>query len=109
MAQWTAQQVVDAFPCDEVPRFLMRDRDAIPGEDFRQLVAEKGGSGADPHKVCGLLLRVEILLAEEFFVWPQTGLQTLPRHQPPGPVVGSVGNANRTSSLQRRRIEWIWR
>ena len=28
-AQWTAQQVVEAFPWDEAPRSLLRDRDRI--------------------------------------------------------------------------------
>ncbi|MCO6436670.1 MAG: hypothetical protein J5J06_06235 [Phycisphaerae bacterium] len=30
-AEWTAQQVVEAFPFDEVPRFLIRDRDGVYG------------------------------------------------------------------------------
>jgi hypothetical protein len=34
-ARWTAQQVVEAFPYDEAPRFLIRDRDGIYGNDFR--------------------------------------------------------------------------
>jgi transposase InsO family protein len=37
-AEWTAQQVVEAFPWDEAPRFLMRDRDAIFGDAFRRRV-----------------------------------------------------------------------
>ena len=35
-AEWTAQQVVEAFLYDEAPRFLIRDRDAIYGHDFRE-------------------------------------------------------------------------
>ena len=31
-AQWTAQQLVEAFPFDCAPRYLLRDRDAIYGE-----------------------------------------------------------------------------
>lgn len=38
-AAWTAQQVIDAFPHDAAPRWLLRDRDAIYGEAFRQRVA----------------------------------------------------------------------
>ena len=41
-AAWTAQQIVDAFPFDEVPRFLLRDRDSIYGEFFRQRVEQLG-------------------------------------------------------------------
>src|SRR5262245_11826242 len=37
-AQWTAQQVVGAFPWDEAPRYLLRDRDRIYGSTFRQRV-----------------------------------------------------------------------
>jgi putative transposase len=35
-AAWTAQQVVEAFPWDETPRYLLRDRDRIYGASFRQ-------------------------------------------------------------------------
>jgi putative transposase len=41
-AQWTAQQIVDAFPWDEAPRYLLRDRDAIYGADFHERVGHMG-------------------------------------------------------------------
>jgi len=41
-AAWTAQQVVEAFPDDAAPRWLLRDRDTIYGEAFRQRVAGMG-------------------------------------------------------------------
>jgi len=41
-AQWTAQQVVDALPWDEAPRYLVRDRDRIYGASFRQRVQHMG-------------------------------------------------------------------
>ena len=34
-AAWTGQQMVEAFPENTVPRYLIRDRDKIYGEDFR--------------------------------------------------------------------------
>ena len=34
--QWTAQQLVEAFPFDSAPRYLQRDRDAIYGEAVRR-------------------------------------------------------------------------
>ena len=40
--QWTAQQVVEAFPEETAPRFLIRDRDAIYGEFFRQRIEHMG-------------------------------------------------------------------
>ncbi len=33
-AEWTAQQMRDAFPWDTAPRYLLRDRDRIFGKDF---------------------------------------------------------------------------
>ena len=41
-AEWTAQQVVEAFPWDEAPRYLLRDRDCIYGAAFRQRVRHMG-------------------------------------------------------------------
>jgi putative transposase len=37
-ATWTAQQIVDSFPDDTAPAYLLRDRDAIYGDSFRQRV-----------------------------------------------------------------------
>jgi transposase InsO family protein len=41
-AEWTAQQLREAFPSDSGPRFLLRDRDRILGSDFTQQVNELG-------------------------------------------------------------------
>jgi putative transposase len=41
-AEWTAQQVVEAFPWDEAPRYLLCDRDRIYGTHFRQRVRYMG-------------------------------------------------------------------
>ena len=41
-ARWTAQQLVEAFPFDTAPRYLMRDRDAIYGERFRRRTKSLG-------------------------------------------------------------------
>jgi transposase InsO family protein len=41
-AQWTAQQIVEAFPYDEAPRYLIRDRDSIYGDYFRQRIKSMG-------------------------------------------------------------------
>ena len=38
-AAWTAQQIIEAFPEDTAPRFLLRNRDQIYGEEFRRRVA----------------------------------------------------------------------
>ena len=41
-AQWTAQQVVEAFPWESAPRYLLRDRDGVYGPVFRHRVAGLG-------------------------------------------------------------------
>jgi transposase InsO family protein len=41
-AAWTAQQIIEAFPEDTAPRFLLRDRDQIYGEEFRRRVESMG-------------------------------------------------------------------
>jgi len=41
-AEWTAQQIVEAFPFDSAPRYLLRDRDCIYGERFRNRVKNRG-------------------------------------------------------------------
>ena len=40
--QWTAQQIVDAFPFNETPRYMIRDRDSTYGEWFRHRVRNMG-------------------------------------------------------------------
>jgi len=37
-ARWAAQQIVDAFPDDSAPAYLLRDRDAVYGDAFRKRV-----------------------------------------------------------------------
>ena len=41
-AAWTAQQVVEAFPWDTAPAYLLRDRDGAYGTAFRSRVAAMG-------------------------------------------------------------------
>jgi putative transposase len=41
-AAWTAQQIIETFPEDTAPRWLLRDRDAIYGDVFRRRVAGMG-------------------------------------------------------------------
>ena len=41
-AHWAAQQIVDAFPDDSAPAYLLRDRDAVYGDTFRQRVKGMG-------------------------------------------------------------------
>jgi hypothetical protein len=41
-ARWTAQQIVEAFPYDTAPRYLLRDRDRIYGSYFANRVPGMG-------------------------------------------------------------------
>jgi putative transposase len=41
-AQWTAQQIVEAFPWDTVPRYLFRDRDSIYSMAFQHRIKHIG-------------------------------------------------------------------
>lgn len=41
-AIWTGQQIVEAFPWDTAPTYLLRDRDGIFGEDFARRVESMG-------------------------------------------------------------------
>ena len=41
-AEWTAEQLLQAFPWDSAPSYLLRDRDGIYGEYFRERVRAIG-------------------------------------------------------------------
>ncbi len=41
-AEWTGQQLREAFPFDQPPRYLLRDRDAIFGDAFQGQVRDMG-------------------------------------------------------------------
>jgi len=41
-AEWTAQQIVEAFPFDTAARYVMRDRDSIYSKQFRTRVKSLG-------------------------------------------------------------------
>jgi hypothetical protein len=41
-AEWTAQQIIEAFPEDAAPRYLLRDRDGVYGRHFRNRVEGMG-------------------------------------------------------------------
>ena len=41
-AAWTGQQIIEAFPWDTAPRFLLRDRDGKYGPEFIRRVSSMG-------------------------------------------------------------------
>ncbi|PYX78937.1 MAG: integrase, partial [Acidobacteria bacterium] len=40
--EWTMQQMREAFPWEEAPRYVLRDRDAIYGRDFADMIRDMG-------------------------------------------------------------------
>jgi putative transposase len=57
-AWWTGQQMVEAFPEDTAPRYLIRDRDQTYGECFRNRLRDLGIT--------------EVLTAPQSCLWPRT-------------------------------------
>src|SRR5580692_772557 len=43
--EWTMQQMREAFPWDQAPRYVLRDRDAIYGTDFATMTRDMGMEG----------------------------------------------------------------
>ena len=41
-AEWISRQIIEAFPWDSSPRYLIRDRDAVYGVVFRQRLRAMG-------------------------------------------------------------------
>ena len=41
-APWTAQQLVEAFPWETAPKYLLRDRDSVYGQKFQRRVTSLG-------------------------------------------------------------------
>ncbi len=41
-SQWTAQQLVEAFPFDTAPRYLLRDGDGVYGDKVRRRIESLG-------------------------------------------------------------------
>jgi putative transposase len=40
--EWTGQQLREVFPTEQLPRYLLRNRDSIFGHDFREQVLDVG-------------------------------------------------------------------
>src|SRR5213080_3253308 len=51
-AEWTGQQLREAFPSAQLPRYLLRDRDAIFGNEFQEQVRGLGICEVCRHRVC---------------------------------------------------------
>jgi putative transposase len=51
-AEWTAQQILETFPFDTAPRYLIRDRDSIYGAQFRNRAKGLGEGIGDRPRIC---------------------------------------------------------
>src|SRR5207253_9133503 len=51
-AEWVVQQLREAFPSAQLPRYLLRDRDAIFGHEFQEQVRGLGICEVCRHRVC---------------------------------------------------------
>ena len=49
-AEWTGQQLREAFPFAQLPRYLLRDRDAIFSNDFREQVRDRASAKSCRHR-----------------------------------------------------------
>jgi hypothetical protein len=47
-AEWIARQLTEAFPWNEAPRYLIRDRDCIHGEVARRRISASSSSNRSP-------------------------------------------------------------
>ena len=82
-AEWTARQLLEAFPWDSAPRYLLRDRDGIYGEKFqeaatwlgiREVLTAAKSPWQNPYieRLIGSIRR-ECL--DHVIVWNETGLR----------------------------------
>jgi transposase InsO family protein len=56
-ARWTAQQIVDAFPDDSAPSYLLRDRDQVYGQQFRHRVPHSPWQNPFAERLIGSIRR----------------------------------------------------
>ncbi len=57
-ARWTAMQLYQAFPFDEAPRFLVRDRDGVYGDEVKRAIEAMGDRGSADQSAFAVAERV---------------------------------------------------
>jgi hypothetical protein len=75
---WTAQQIVEAFPEEMVPRYLVRDRDGIYGHDFTTRV---DGLGIQQVPIIGPKSLAELLCGADYRKYSPRMLEPRDRDQ----------------------------
>ena len=91
-AEWIAQQITEAFPWDEAPRYLIRDRDAIYGAAVTRRLRAMG-------------IRDKPIAAGS--PWQNCFAETTDRHDPAGvrrPPDRARGGAPASGPRQVRRL-----
>jgi putative transposase len=75
-ARWTGEQIIHAFPDDAGPRYLLRDRDSIYGEEFKeriqaigieQIITSPRSSWQNPY--CERLIGTFVVLNKRSVLW----------------------------------------
>ena len=59
-AQWTGQQLVNAFPNDSAPKYVIRDRDKNYGADFVRRVRAMGGRSSPSRWSAGCIIAAHV-------------------------------------------------
>jgi len=117
-AQWTAQQLVNAFPYDSAPKYLIRDRDKIYGATFvrrvraigiEQVLTAPRSPWQNPYceRVIGTLRR-ECL--DHFIVLGEQHLRRIPRilSRIPDPPRARLARAAPSATHVRVRALFDW-
>jgi hypothetical protein len=85
----TAHQLVESFPEETAPKYLLRDRDAIYGDEFVRRV--KGpGDERDPHRPSRRPGRIPSLSPDRFDPTRVPESRPRPRRKPPAPHPGPL-------------------
>jgi hypothetical protein len=84
-ARWTAQQIVEAFPYDTAPRYLLRDRDRIYNSYFANRVR---GMGTEEVLIAALAVAESVRRARDR-IDPEGVPRPRPRAGRSSPAAGS--------------------
>src|SRR6516165_139555 len=121
-AEWTVQQLREAFPFDQGPRYLLRDRDAIFGDNFREQVRDLGIREVlcAPHSPWQRAYVERALVPFDVSVWTMSSCSMTPHCVELSPVIsGTITERGRTfhwgrtrpsrDQFNRRKWDTLWR
>src|SRR5499427_3781335 len=121
-AEWTARQLREAFPFDQGPRYLLRDRDAIFGDNFREQVRDLGIREVlcAPHSPWQRAYVERRLVPFDVSVWTMSSCSMKPPCVELSPIIsGTITERGRTfhwgrtrpsrDQFNRRKWDTLWR